>query len=264
LVEDAQLLESDSGYTFLVFTVRLARATGRPVRVQYETRDGTATAPNDFGPAKGEVSFRGTTVRKRVFVPVFGDTVVEPDETFELVLSRPDGARIRDGVATGTIVNNDETLTVTRSGNGNGAVSGDGVSCGSDCSEIFPRGTEVTLTAVPATGSSFTGWSGACTGTSSCTVTMTQARAVTATFTLNQYTLSVARTGSGQGTVTGSGISCGVDCTETYSYGTMVTLTPTAQPGSSFTGWGGDCTGTGACTVTMTQPRSVAATFSTP
>ena len=256
-VVDAQVVEGDDGYAYLAFSVRLARATGRPVTVQYETRDGTATAPGDYGPAKGQVSFRGTTVQRRVYVPVFGDTVAEPDETFELVLSKPSGARIRDGVATGAIVNDDRTLTVARTGSG--AVSGEGISCGSDCSETYPDGTGVTLTAVPATGWTFTGWSGGCSGTGTCTVTMTEAVDVTATFTLQQHTLSVV--GTGQGVVTGPGINCGADCSETYSYGTMVTLTAAPQPGWTFTGWSGACTGTGSCMVTMTQSRQVMATF---
>ena len=262
VVGDGRLVESDSGYAYLTFPVRLLGATGRPVRVQYETRDGTATAPSDYGPAKGEVSYRGTTVQRKVFVPVFGDTVAEPDETFKLVLSGASGARVRDGVGAGTVVNDDETLTVSRTGSGD--VSGSGISCGADCTETYARGTEVTLTASPATGWTFTGWGGACAGTGSCTVTMTQALAVTATFSLQQHTLFVTRTGNGQGTVTALGINCGLDCSEAYTFGTMVTLTATTQPGSSFTGWSGACTGTDSCTVTMTQSRSVTATFSVP
>ena len=62
-----------------------------------------------------------------------------------------------------------------------------GVSCGSDCSELYNSGTVVTLTAAAATGSTFTGWSGACSGTGSCQVTMSAARAVTARFETNPY-----------------------------------------------------------------------------
>ncbi len=75
----------------------------------------------------------------------------------------------------------------------------------------------------------FSGWSGACTGTGSCQVTMTAAQSVTATFTLNSvtYTLTVAKDGTGSGTVTSSpaGINCGADCSEPYTSGTVVTLT---------------------------------------
>jgi secreted trypsin-like serine protease len=79
------------------------------------------------------------------------------------------------------------TLTVVPSGGGSGTVTSEptGINCGSDCSEGFPHGTEVTLTATPASGSTFAGWEGCPdSGTSTCVVAMDQAREVTATFGL--------------------------------------------------------------------------------
>jgi len=75
--------------------------------------------------------------------------------------------------------------------------------------------------------------------------------------------LMVTKLGSGSGTVTSSpsGIDCGATCTAAFSKGGMVTLTATPAAGSAFTGWGGDCSGTGTCTVTMDQDRGVTATF---
>ncbi len=75
--------------------------------------------------------------------------------------------------------------------------------------------------------------------------------------------LMVTKFGSGSGTVTSSpsGIECGATCTAAFSKGTMVTLTATPAADSAFTGWGGDCSGTGTCTVTMDQDRGVTATF---
>jgi hypothetical protein len=76
--------------------------------------------------------------------------------------------------------------------------------------------------------------------------------------------LQVSRSGSGSGSVTSdpAGIDCGSDCSEDYLSNTEVTLTATAAPGSTFTGWtGGGCSGTGACVVTMDQARSTTATF---
>ena len=92
---------------------------------------------------------------------------------------------------------------------------------------------------------------------------MDAAKSVTATFTLVTYTLTVAKAGTGSGTVTSSpaGINCGADCSEPYNSGTVVTLTPTAAAGSTFAGWSGACTGTGACQVTMNAAKSVTATF---
>jgi len=80
------------------------------------------------------------------------------------------------------------TLTVTRAGTGFGIVIGTSINCGSSCTASYDSGTSVTLTASAATGasvnSSFIGWSGACSGTGTCTVSMTQTRNVTATFNI--------------------------------------------------------------------------------
>jgi hypothetical protein len=57
-----------------------------------------------------------------------------------------------------------------------------GIGCGSDCSEAYPEGASVTLTAVPEPGSTFAGWSGTCAGTGTCTVLMDASKSLTATF----------------------------------------------------------------------------------
>jgi hypothetical protein len=79
-----------------------------------------------------------------------------------------------------------KALTVTSSGSGDGTVtsSPQGIDCGSVCSHPFADGTEVTLTASPATGSTFTGWAGACSGAASCTLDLTADSSAAATFTL--------------------------------------------------------------------------------
>jgi DNA-binding beta-propeller fold protein YncE len=77
------------------------------------------------------------------------------------------------------------SLEVTESGSGAGTVKSQpaGINCGTACAAEFTEGTEVTLTASPAAGSAFVGWSGGgCTGASACKVTMSEARAVSAEF----------------------------------------------------------------------------------
>ena len=167
---------------------------------------------------------------------------------------------------TATFTLTTHTVSVVRAGNGTGTVTSApaGINCGATCSATFASGTSVTLTATPAAGSTFTGWSGACSGTGTCVVTVTGAVAVAATFTLNQYTLTAQRAGTGTGTVTSSpaGITCGADCTEVYNHGTAVTLTAAAAVGSTFAGWsGGGCAGTGTCVVTRAAATTVTATF---
>ena len=92
---------------------------------------------------------------------------------------------------------------------------------------------------------------------------MDAAKSVTATFTLDTHELTVSLAGTGSGSVssTPSGIDCGADCSEIFPYGTVVTLTASADTGSTFKGWSGDCSGKGACMVTMTKQKAVIATF---
>jgi hypothetical protein len=80
-----------------------------------------------------------------------------------------------------------QTLTVNKSGTGSGMVTSfpTGISCGSDCTEDYGYNTEVTLTATNTAGSTFAGWSGACSGTDSCVVSMTSAKFVTASFAID-------------------------------------------------------------------------------
>ena len=76
--------------------------------------------------------------------------------------------------------------------------------------------------------------------------------------------LTVERAGTGTGSVvsTPAGVSCGAECTAAFPTGTVVTLTAVADAGSTFVGWSGEgCSDTGSCVVTMTQARTVVATF---
>ena len=158
-------------------------------------------------------------------------------------------------------------LTVSRTGAGTGTVVSEpaGIRCGSVCSRTFGAGAVVTLRATPAAGSVFTGWSGGgCAGTGACTVTVAGAATVSAAFEPPRFTLTVARSGSGSGTITSDdrGVGCPVTCAADYATGTSVTLTASADPGSAFTGWsGGGCAGTGTCVVTLAADTTVTATF---
>jgi plastocyanin len=77
--------------------------------------------------------------------------------------------------------------------------------------------------------------------------------------------LTVAKAGSGTGTVTSTpaGINCGTDCTQDYPGGSSVTLVATPAADSFFAGWSGACAGTGPCSVNMDAAKTVTATFET-
>jgi phospholipase C len=157
-------------------------------------------------------------------------------------------------------------LSVQASGAGGGTISStpQGINCGQACSASFSSGTKVTLTASPAANSFFSGWSGGCSGTGVCTLTLTQNTSVTANFSSSPM-LTVAVNGNGTGTVasTPAGISCGATCSASFSPGTSVTLTATLGTNSAFVGWsGGGCSGAGTtCSVTLNASETVTATF---
>lgn len=153
-------------------------------------------------------------------------------------------------------------LEVALAGTGSGEVTSQptGIACPGDCDELYPFGTPVELTATPSPGSAFTVWSGDCTGAGSCDVLLDQDRAVTATFAPLR-TLAVSVTSGGSVTSSPAGIFCPADCSEEFVDGELVALTADPAPGFEFTGWTGDCSGAGACQVTMSQNRAVSATF---
>src|SRR5271157_3022711 len=152
------------------------------------------------------------------------------------------------------------TLTVSTIGSGT-VTSTDGfINCPGTCSHSYLGNSQVTLNATPAQGWTFSGWSGACSGTGSCVVTMTQNLSVSATFT-QLYTLTVSTIGSGTVTSTDGFINCPGTCSHSYLGNSQVTLNATPAQGWTFSGWSGACSGTGSCVVTMTQNLSVSATF---
>ena len=157
----------------------------------------------------------------------------------------------------------DQTLTVTVTGPG--SVAGMNLDCpGTNCMQSYAPGTMVTLTASPDTSATFTGWSGDCSGTGDCTVTMDRARSVNATFTgpPGMHMLSVIVTGPGTVTSTPAGISCSSGtCTAMFNDTDTVVLAATPTGAGTFSSWSGYCSGNGSCSVPMTADRSVSATF---
>ena len=82
--------------------------------------------------------------------------------------------------------------------------------------------------------------------------------------TVGTFTLTVDKTGNGRILSTPAGIDCGATCGAYFTTGSMVTLVADPDPGWTFPGWTGACSGTGACTVTMDAARSVGADFLPP
>ncbi|MFZ1401156.1 MAG: Calx-beta domain-containing protein [Candidatus Promineifilaceae bacterium] len=114
-IADISVNEGDSGTTDAVFTVTLSPASSQTVTVDYATVAGTAVANNDYNTTSGQLTFTPGQTTRTIIVPVNGDTNDEADETFTVNLSSASNADIIDGVATGTIVDDDGlgSLTIT-------------------------------------------------------------------------------------------------------------------------------------------------------
>jgi Divergent InlB B-repeat domain len=186
----------------------------------------------------------------------YGDTatvMATPDPGSTVMWSGPDGAECATGSVlmnaskscTATFTLNSYTLTLTTSGGGSGSVSGAGT---------YDYGQTASVSATADPGSTFTGWTG--TDAAECStgsVSMTSDKSCTATFTLNAYALTIVTAGSGSGTTAGAGI---------YNYGQTASVSATADPGSTFTGWtGSDGTECGTGSVLMDANKSCTANF---
>jgi uncharacterized repeat protein (TIGR02543 family) len=147
---------------------------------------------------------------------------------------------------TATFTQNTYTLTVDSFGNGS-VVS-------EPAQETYHYGDVVTLTAGADLGWTFAGWSGALSGTDNpATITMDGDKSVVATFSEDEYSITVHTDGDG---------SADIDPAGPYNYGDVVTLTASAATGWTFAGWSGHLSGsTNPVTITIDGPKSVMATF---
>jgi hypothetical protein len=195
---------------------------------------------------------------------------------------KPDLAAVNTGSNSVSVLMNDTlhvaySLAAVKAGNGSGTVmssstpdAANQISCGTTCTATYYAGTQVILTVYADDGSTFGGWSG-CDAVSetTCTVTMSEAKSVVATFVLQQFALTVTKNGIGKGTVTSNSspaaatqINCGTTCAASYDWNTVVTLRATPALGSLFLGWSGCDSESGSiCVVTIQAEKSVTASF---
>jgi len=128
--------------------------------------------------------------------------------------------------------------------------------------DYYLPGTQVTLTAVPNSGWTFTTWSGDASGSDSTTVvTIGPAGSnVTATFSPpGTFTLTTSTAGNGSGTITANPQK------PEYTFGEVVKLTAVPGSGSVFAGWSGSVTSNAnPLNVTMNSDMNIVATFIVP
>ena len=143
-IADLTTAETNSGTKSNTFTVTLSAASGREVKVDFATSNGTATAPTDYTATAGTLTFAAGETSKPITVVTRGDTVDETNETFTVTLSDPVNATIADASATGTITDDDEpqtsTTTTTTTPDGGGS-SGQGYSLVGEDGSLYAFGT---------------------------------------------------------------------------------------------------------------------------
>jgi hypothetical protein len=179
------------------------------------------------------------------------------------------------------------TLTLNKGGTGSGMVSSKpkAINCGATCTTqdaSVPTGETIVLKAKALMGMTLSSWSGCKaetgvgTAEGTCTVSLSGASAVTASFSgtakaiANAQKLTLTKAGTGHGAVKAAGLTCEVLCTSTVSLyqgpttkpGKTVTLKATSAPGSKTVVWSGcESESEGNCVVTMESAKNVTATF---
>jgi hypothetical protein len=109
-VSDATVTEGQSGSTSATFTVSLTPAPTTTATVAYTTANGTAGSGSDYTATSGTLTFDPGTTQLGVAVPVLGDTIAEPDETFRFVLTGATNATLADAEGLGLILNDDAAV----------------------------------------------------------------------------------------------------------------------------------------------------------
>jgi uncharacterized repeat protein (TIGR02543 family) len=173
--------------------------------------------------------------------------------------------RAREISATFTLMTH--TLSVSVAGTGTGSITAPGIDCGSDCSEAYSYGTNVSPVAEPADNSVLAEWSGACSGVGTCTIVMDGNKSVSASFAIKQLEVTLPGEVEG-GTITVQEITAHGTAAEpaaldaTYPYSTVLRFTAVPDNGYTFGGWTGSLQGqSNPVDVTLTNALNLGAVF---
>jgi len=112
-INDVSLTEGNAGTTVATFTVSLSNASSQTITVNYTTADNSATAGGDYVAASGTLTFTPGQLTQSIAVTVNGETMFEPNETFNVNLSGATNATIVDNQGVGTITNDDSQPTIS-------------------------------------------------------------------------------------------------------------------------------------------------------
>jgi hypothetical protein len=153
-------------------------------------------------------------------------------------------------------------LRVNVSGTGSVRADVPGLQCARTCTTTWNTGTRLNLEATPSRSTKLVRWSGACSGTAGCAVSVAPGRTVTALFAPRRYRLAVSVGGKGSIQSSRGGIACGRRCAAAVSSHVPVRLTAKPAKGWRLRAWAGACRGSRlSCTVQMTKVTTARAVF---
>jgi photosystem II stability/assembly factor-like uncharacterized protein len=112
-IDDISLNEGNSGANNFVLNVNLSQQSNQTITVNYTTSDGTANSGTDYQFRSGTLTFLPNDTTEAIFIPVNGDTQVEPNETFFVNLSNPTNATFADSQGLATIINDDSVPSIS-------------------------------------------------------------------------------------------------------------------------------------------------------
>ena len=176
------------------------------------------------------------------------------------------GGTAHSGSGSNGPLNSSAQVTLQIATSGSGVVRGAGSDCRGSCAMTFARGAQVQLAPVADAGATFSGWSGACSGSGACALTLDADTSVAAAFTQSSnpagtHVVSVIVEGQGRVVSDPAGIDCSSGgCLAAFADGAHVALTATAATGFTFAGFGGGCHGP-ACVLTISADTQVFAHF---
>ena len=153
-------------------------------------------------------------------------------------------------------------FAVTIAGPGSVASDVPGLLCAASCTTTWNSGQRLALTATPSSGSRLVRWSGACSGSAACTVSVVPGAVVSALFAPAAFRLTVAVNGKGAVRSSRAGITCRPRCSASFPSFTPLRLTATPAKGWKLRSWSGACRGgKKTCTVPMSAATRARATF---
>jgi PKD repeat protein/murein DD-endopeptidase MepM/ murein hydrolase activator NlpD len=182
-----QSVEENLGKTYV--TARLNGPLDQDLTISF-TVSGTATQGIDYQISNTQIIIPANQLSASLEIDIIDDIHLEPDETIDILLHTPSIVRL-GLIQKHTIIiqGNDSpkiyNASVMIQGTGNGHVRylPDNVVCHDACSHAYTEGTEIELLALPDDESNFSVWSGACSGTSTCALSMYENMTITANFT---------------------------------------------------------------------------------